>query len=61
VAQDCVGAIVERLKGWNQAAPTDPDEGGGEQLSWQLAGQVGARIVPVYHFAKIHLARQFVH
>ncbi len=31
-AQDCVGAIVERLKGWNQAAPTDPDEGGGEQL-----------------------------
>ncbi len=41
-----VGAVVERLKGWNQAAPTDPDEGGGEQLGWQLAGQIGARIVP---------------
>jgi hypothetical protein len=39
-------AIIERLKGWNQAALTDPDEGGGEQLGWQLAGQVGARIVP---------------
>jgi hypothetical protein len=44
--QDCVGAITEWLKGWNQAAPTDPDEGGGEQLGWQLAGQVDARIVP---------------
>jgi hypothetical protein len=45
-AQNRVGAVVERLKGWNQAAPTDPDEGGGEQLGWQLAGQIGARIVP---------------
>ncbi len=45
-AQNRVGAVVERLKGWNQAAPTDPDEGGGEQLGWPLAGQVGARIVP---------------
>ncbi len=27
-AQDCVGAVVERLKGWNPAAPTDPDKGG---------------------------------
>jgi hypothetical protein len=44
-AQDCVGAIIERLKGWNQAAPTDPDEGGGEQLGWQLSGQISARIV----------------
>ncbi len=43
--QDCVWAVVERLKGWNQAAPTDPDKGGGEQLGWQLAGQIGARIV----------------
>jgi hypothetical protein len=45
-AQDRVRAVVEQLKGWNQAAPMDPDEGGGEQLGWQLAGQVGARIVP---------------
>jgi hypothetical protein len=44
-AQDRVGAVVERLKGWNHAAPTDPDEGDGEQLGWQLAGQVGAKIV----------------
>ncbi len=45
-AQDRVRAVVERLKGWNQAAPTDPDEGGGVQLGWQLAWQLGARIVP---------------
>jgi hypothetical protein len=38
--------VVEQLKGWNQATPTNPDEGGGEQLGWQLAGQIGARIVP---------------
>jgi hypothetical protein len=41
-----VGAIVEWLKGRNDAAPMGPDEGGGEQLGWQFAGQVGARIVP---------------
>jgi hypothetical protein len=46
VVQDRIGAIVEQLKGWNQAPPTNPDEGGEEQLSRQLAGQVGARIVP---------------
>ncbi len=46
MAQDCVGAVVEQLKGWNQAAPTDPDKGGREQLGWKLAGQVGARTVP---------------
>ncbi len=46
MAQDRVGAVVERLKGWNQAAPMDPDEGGREQLSWQLAGQLDARIMP---------------
>jgi hypothetical protein len=28
MAQNRVGAIVERLKGWNQAIPTDPDKGG---------------------------------
>jgi hypothetical protein len=46
VAQNRVGAVLERLKGWNHAAPTDPDKGGREQLSWQLTGQIGARIVP---------------
>ncbi len=45
-AQNRVGAVVEQLKGWNQAASMDPDEGGGEQLGWQLAGQLGDRIVP---------------
>jgi hypothetical protein len=44
--QDRVGAVVEWLKGWNQAALMDPERGGREQLGWQLAGQVGARIVP---------------
>ncbi len=46
LAQDRVGAVVEQLKGWNQVAPTDPDEGGGELLGLQLAGQVSARNVP---------------
>jgi hypothetical protein len=45
-AQDGVGAVVERLKGWDDAAPTDPDEGGGEEVAWQLVRQLGARIVP---------------
>ncbi len=46
-AQDHIEAVVERLKGWNQAPPSmDPDKGGGEQLGWQLAEQIGARIVP---------------
>ncbi len=44
--QDCVGAVVERLKGWNQTALTNPDKGGREQFGWQLAGQVSARILP---------------
>ncbi len=44
--QNHIGAAIERLKGWNDATPTDPDEGDREQLGWQLAGQVGARIVP---------------
>ncbi len=29
-AQDSVGAVIERLKGWDDAAPTDSDEGGGD-------------------------------
>ncbi len=45
-AQDRVGAVEERLKGWNQATPMDPNKGGGEQLGWQLVGQAGAGIVP---------------
>jgi hypothetical protein len=45
-AQDGVEAVVERLKGWDDAALTDPDEGGGEEVTWQLVRQMGARIVP---------------
>jgi hypothetical protein len=45
-AQGGVGAVVEQLKGWDDAAPKVPDEGGGEELAWQLAQQLGARIVP---------------
>jgi hypothetical protein len=45
-AQDGIGAVVERLKGWNDATPTVPDEGGGEEVAWQLVRQLGARIVP---------------
>jgi hypothetical protein len=45
-AQDSVGAVVEWLKGWADAAPTDPEEGGGEEVAWQIVRQPGARIVP---------------
>jgi hypothetical protein len=45
-AQDSVEAVVERLKGWDDAAPTDPDEGGREEVAWQLVRQLGATIVP---------------
>jgi hypothetical protein len=40
------GTLVEWLKGWNDAAPANPDKGGDEQLSWQLAGQLFVIIVP---------------
>jgi hypothetical protein len=39
VAQDRVGAVVEQLKGWNQVAPLDPDEGGREQLADSSLGR----------------------
>ncbi len=39
--QNGIGAVVERLERWNDAATTDPDKGGTEHC-WQL----GARIVP---------------
>jgi hypothetical protein len=41
-----MGPDSERLKGWDDAAPTDLDEGGGEEVAWQLVRQLGARIVP---------------
>jgi hypothetical protein len=44
--QYSVGAIIEGLQHWDDAATTDPDEGGGERLGWQLVGQQGAVIVP---------------
>ncbi len=46
MAQNSVGAVVKRLERWDDAATLDPDEGDGEKLGWQLAGQLGARIVP---------------
>jgi hypothetical protein len=45
MVQNGIGAVLERLKGWNDAATMDPNEGGGEYLGWQLARQLGARIV----------------
>jgi hypothetical protein len=44
--QNGEGAVVERLQSWDDAATTDPDEGGGEELGWKLAGQLDARVVP---------------
>ncbi len=41
-AQDGIGAVVERLKGRDDTAPMDPEEGGRQELVWQL----GSRIVP---------------
>jgi hypothetical protein len=40
-AQDRVGAVVEQLKGWNQAAPTEPRRGGlrAARLVARWAGQ----------------------
>jgi hypothetical protein len=46
MVQNGVGAAVERLQRWNDAAMMDPDEGGREQPGWQHAGQLGAGIVP---------------
>ncbi len=45
-AQNGVGAVMKRLERWDDAAMTDPDEGGGEELGQQLVGQLGTRIVP---------------
>jgi hypothetical protein len=36
---------IERLEWWSDTATTDPDEGGEEELSWQLTGQLDARIL----------------
>ncbi len=52
--QDDVGAVAELLKGWDDAAPTDPDEGGGEEVAWQLVQQLGARIVPRHRNSQEH-------
>ncbi len=32
-AQDGLGAVIEHLKGWDDAAPMDPDEGCGEEVA----------------------------
>jgi hypothetical protein len=45
-AQNGVGAVVEWLERWDDATTMNPGEGGGEQLGWQLAGQLDSRIVP---------------
>ncbi len=44
--QNGVEAVVERLERWDNASKTDPDKGSREELGWQLAGQLDARIVP---------------
>ncbi len=44
--QNGIGAAIEQLEWWNDAATTVLDEEGREELGWQLAGQLRARIVP---------------
>jgi hypothetical protein len=46
MAQNSIGSVVEQLERWDHAATMDPDVGGGEELGWQLAGQLDAGIVP---------------
>jgi hypothetical protein len=38
-AQDRVGAVVERMKEWNQAAPTDPDKRAESSLAGSSLGR----------------------
>ncbi len=47
-ADDGIGAVVQRPKRRHGAAAADPDQTGGEELGWQLAGQghAGTGIVP---------------
>jgi hypothetical protein len=44
--QDGVGAIVRAVERWDDAAAAQPDEGGTQQLVWQLGRQLGTGIVP---------------
>ncbi len=45
-ADDGVGAVVKRLEQRHSAAAADPDQAGGEEAGWQLAGQARAGMVP---------------
>ncbi len=38
MAQNGVGAVIELLKGWNDAAMTDPDEGAESSLAGSSLG-----------------------
>jgi hypothetical protein len=44
--QDGVGAVIGAVERWNDSAAAQPDEGGTQQLVWQLGQQLGAGIVP---------------
>ncbi len=46
LAEDGVGAIIERVEGGYHAAAPNPDEAVVEEISWELAGQLATRIVP---------------
>jgi hypothetical protein len=46
MAQNGVGAVIEWLERWDHATTMDPDERGREELGWQLARKLDARIVP---------------
>ncbi len=44
--QDGVGAFVGLVERWDDAAAAQPDEGGMQQLVWQLSRQLGTGVVP---------------
>jgi hypothetical protein len=46
LAEDGVGAVVERLERGDHAATPDPDEAGAKEISQELAWQLVTRIVP---------------
>ncbi len=41
-----IGAIIEVVETWDDTAAVQADEGGAQQLVWQLGRQLGTGILP---------------
>ncbi len=44
--EDGVAALIERMEGGYDAAAQYPEKAGPEEISWELACQLAAQIVP---------------